>query len=117
MVKCAAVAITFGGRMGGGVFSPSLMLGALTGRPSARWRPGLLPEASGSVGLYALAGHGRGRRGGAGRADLDHPDRVRADRRLSGRHRGHDLGLAGDGGRAPLRAQELLPDPARARPG
>ena len=31
MVKVAAVAITFGGRMGGGIFSPSLMVGALTG--------------------------------------------------------------------------------------
>ncbi|MEL7215756.1 MAG: chloride channel protein [Pseudomonadota bacterium] len=31
VVKVVAVAITFAGRMGGGIFSPSLMLGALTG--------------------------------------------------------------------------------------
>ena len=58
VVKCAAVAITYGGRMGGGVFSPSLMLGALTGAAFGAVATGLFPEASGSVGLYALAGMG-----------------------------------------------------------
>jgi CIC family chloride channel protein len=58
IVKCAAVAITFGGRMGGGVFSPSLMLGALTGAAFGAAATAIFPEASGSVGLYALAGMG-----------------------------------------------------------
>ena len=58
IVKCAAVAITFGGRMGGGVFSPSLMMGALTGAAFGALATGFFPEASGSIGLYALAGMG-----------------------------------------------------------
>jgi CIC family chloride channel protein len=58
IVKCAAVAVTFGGRMGGGVFSPSLMLGALTGAAFGAVATGVFPEASGSIGLYALAGMG-----------------------------------------------------------
>ncbi len=58
VVKCVAVAVTYGGRMGGGVFSPSLMLGALTGAAFGAVATGLFPEASGSTGLYALAGMG-----------------------------------------------------------
>ena len=58
LVKGVAVSITFAGRMGGGVFSPSLMLGALTGAAFGAVATGLFPEASGSTGLYALAGMG-----------------------------------------------------------
>lgn len=58
MLKVVAVAITLGGRMGGGVFSPSLMLGALTGLAFGLIATGLLPEWSGSHTLYALAGMG-----------------------------------------------------------
>ena len=56
--KVAAVAITLGGRMGGGVFSPSLMIGALTGLGFGLIATGLLPDVSGSSSLYALAGMG-----------------------------------------------------------
>jgi CIC family chloride channel protein len=57
-VKAAAVAITLGGRMGGGVFSPSLMLGALTGLAFGYVAVGVFPSVSGSETLYALAGMG-----------------------------------------------------------
>ncbi|MEM9757044.1 MAG: chloride channel protein, partial [Pseudomonadota bacterium] len=57
-VKAAAAAITLGGRMGGGVFSPSLMLGALAGLAFGHIATGLFPEVSGSETLYALAGMG-----------------------------------------------------------
>ncbi len=57
-VKTAAVAITMGGRMGGGVFSPSLMLGALVGLGFGLIATGLFPEVSGAETLYALAGMG-----------------------------------------------------------
>lgn len=58
VLKVAAVAITFGGRMGGGVFSPSLMVGALTGLAFGLIATGVFPEVSGSSSLYALAGMG-----------------------------------------------------------
>ena len=58
VVKTAAVAITLGGRMGGGVFSPSLMLGALTGLTFGLIAIGVFPEVSGTETLYALAGMG-----------------------------------------------------------
>lgn len=58
VIKTAAVAITFGGRMGGGVFSPSLMLGALSGLAFGLIATSLLPEVSGNPTLYAYAGMG-----------------------------------------------------------
>ena len=58
VVKCAAVAITMGGRMGGGVFSPSLMVGALTGIAFGQIATSAFPGVSGSETLYALAGMG-----------------------------------------------------------
>lgn len=58
VLKVAAVAITLGGRMGGGVFSPSLMLGALTGLGFGLIATGIFPDVSGSSSLYALAGMG-----------------------------------------------------------
>ncbi|MGM0583080.1 MAG: chloride channel protein [Pseudomonadota bacterium] len=58
VVKAAAVAVTFGGRMGGGVFSPSLMLGALTGLAFGHVAVAAFPTVSGSETLYALAGMG-----------------------------------------------------------
>ena len=56
--KVAAVAITLGGRMGGGVFSPSLMIGALVGLAFGLIATGVFPDVSGSSSLYALAGMG-----------------------------------------------------------
>ncbi|SEN87354.1 chloride channel protein [Palleronia pelagia] len=58
VVKTAAVAITMGGRMGGGVFSPSLMLGALTGLGFGLVATNIFPDVSGAETLYALAGMG-----------------------------------------------------------
>lgn len=58
VLKVAAVSITLGGRMGGGVFSPSLMIGALTGLSFGLIATGVFPEVSGSSSLYALAGMG-----------------------------------------------------------
>tara|TARA_R110002094_G_scaffold63755_2_gene74020 strand:+ start:9088 stop:10773 length:1686 start_codon:yes stop_codon:yes gene_type:complete len=58
MLKVAAVAITLGGRMGGGVFSPSLMIGALAGLAFGLIATGIFPDVSGSSSLYALAGMG-----------------------------------------------------------
>ena len=58
IVKALAVAITVGGRMGGGVFSPSLMLGALTGLAFGLVATAMFPAQSGTAGLYAVAGMG-----------------------------------------------------------
>ncbi len=58
VLKVAAVSITLGGRMGGGVFSPSLMIGALTGLSFGLIATGVFPDVSGSSSLYALAGMG-----------------------------------------------------------
>jgi len=57
-VKVFAVAVTMAGRMGGGVFSPSLMVGALTGLAFGLVATAIFPEVSGSETLYALAGMG-----------------------------------------------------------
>ncbi len=58
ILKVVAVSITMAGRMGGGVFSPSLMVGALVGLAFGQVATGIFPEVSGSETLYALAGMG-----------------------------------------------------------
>lgn len=58
VLKVIAVAITMAGRMGGGVFSPSLMVGALTGLAFGLVATAILPDVSGTATLYALAGMG-----------------------------------------------------------
>lgn len=58
VLKAVAVAVTFGGRMGGGVFSPALMVGALTGLAFGLIATGILPHVSGAHTLYAFAGMG-----------------------------------------------------------
>ncbi|THH39046.1 chloride channel protein [Aliishimia ponticola] len=58
LIKSVAVAITLGGRMGGGVFSPSLMIGGLTGLSFGLIATSVLPQWSGAVAIYALAGMG-----------------------------------------------------------
>lgn len=58
VLKVVAVAITMGGRMGGGVFSPSLMVGALTGLIFGVIATSIFPTVSGEWTLYALAGMG-----------------------------------------------------------
>lgn len=58
VLKVVAVAITIGGRMGGGVFSPSLMVGALSGLSFGLIATAIFPEISGTATLYAFAGMG-----------------------------------------------------------
>lgn len=58
ILKVLAVSITVGGRMGGGVFSPSLMIGALTGLAFGWVATGIFPTLSGAQTIYALAGMG-----------------------------------------------------------
>lgn len=57
-IKTLAVAITMAGRMGGGVFSPSLMIGAMSGLAFGWIATSVFPDVSGTVTLYALAGMG-----------------------------------------------------------
>ena len=58
IIKVVAVAITIAGRMGGGIFSPSLMVGALLGLAFGLTATAIFPNVSGSETLYALAGMG-----------------------------------------------------------
>ena len=58
VLKVAAVAITMAGRMGGGVFSPSLMIGGMTGLAFGLIATSIFPDVSGSETLYAFAGMG-----------------------------------------------------------
>ncbi|MCK0167316.1 chloride channel protein [Jannaschia sp. S6380] len=58
VLKVVAVSITMGGRMGGGIFSPALMVGALTGLAFGAIATAIFPDMSGSETLYALAGMG-----------------------------------------------------------
>ncbi len=58
VVKVIAVAITFSGRMGGGVFSPAIMIGALTGAAFGNAATAIFPLVSGVQTIYALAGMG-----------------------------------------------------------
>lgn len=58
ILKVAAAAITIGGRMGGGIFSPSLMIGSMTGLAFGIVATAIFPEQSGEGTLYALAGMG-----------------------------------------------------------
>ncbi|CTQ51369.1 H(+)/Cl(-) exchange transporter ClcA [Jannaschia donghaensis] len=58
VLKVVAVSITMGGRMGGGIFSPALMIGALVGLAFGAIATSFFPDISGSETLYALAGMG-----------------------------------------------------------
>lgn len=58
VVKVVAVAVTMGGRMGGGMFSPAMVVGSLTGLAFGLIATGFLPEVSGAGTVYALAGMG-----------------------------------------------------------
>ena len=58
VVKAVAVAITLGGRMGGGIFSPALVMGSLVGLAFGIVATAIFPDNSGSGQLYALAGMG-----------------------------------------------------------
>ncbi|MEM9205258.1 MAG: chloride channel protein [Pseudomonadota bacterium] len=56
--KTAATAITLASRFGGGVFSPSLYLGAMTGGAFGIIAAEVFPELASSQGLYAILGMG-----------------------------------------------------------
>jgi len=58
IIKTFAVAVTLAGRMGGGIFSPSLMIGAMTGLAFGLMATAVFPNVSGSETIYALAGMG-----------------------------------------------------------
>ena len=58
IMKVIAVSITIGGRMGGGIFSPSLMIGSLTGLAFGWIATSVFPTLSGEQTIYALAGMG-----------------------------------------------------------
>ena len=56
--KTLATAITLGFRMGGGVFSPSLYLGAMTGGAFGLVAASMFPDTTSGDGLYAILGMG-----------------------------------------------------------
>ncbi|MBL4907389.1 MAG: chloride channel protein [Sneathiella sp.] len=56
VVKTIAVAITMGSRLGGGFFSPSLFVGAMTGGAFGIIAASVFPEMAASHGLYAIIG-------------------------------------------------------------
>lgn len=58
VAKTAATAITLASRFGGGVFSPTLYLGACTGGAFGLIAEQLVPGAASSNGLYAILGMG-----------------------------------------------------------
>ena len=58
VAKTAATAITMASRFGGGIFSPSLYLGATTGAAFGLIATSVFPEIASSQGLYAILGMG-----------------------------------------------------------
>jgi len=56
--KTAATAITHASRFGGGIFSPALYLGAMTGGAFGLIASGVFPELASSQGLYSILGMG-----------------------------------------------------------
>ncbi len=58
VAKTVATAITLASRFGGGIFSPSLYLGAMTGGAYGLIAASVFPELASSEGLYAILGMG-----------------------------------------------------------
>ncbi|WP_099864669.1 chloride channel protein [Pararhizobium haloflavum] len=58
VVKAAATAITLASRFGGGIFSPSLYLGAMTGGAFGIIAASLFPDLASSQALYSILGMG-----------------------------------------------------------
>ncbi len=58
VAKTTATAISLGCRFGGGVFSPSLFVGAMTGGAFGLVAAAVFPELAASQGLYAIVGMG-----------------------------------------------------------
>ena len=105
VAKLLATSISLGFGFGGGIFSPSLVLGAFLGGATGHIASSVFPHLASDIGAYTLIGMaacgGRDHRG----ADIDHPDRLRTHRRLQADHRRH-----GGGG------DRLAPDPVDLRP-
>ncbi len=58
IAKTVATAITLASRFGGGVFSPSLYLGAMTGGAFGIIASSIFPDYASSIGVYAIVGMG-----------------------------------------------------------
>lgn len=58
VAKTAATAIALASRFGGGIFSPALYLGAMTGGAFGLIATGIFPDVGSSEGLYAILGMG-----------------------------------------------------------
>ncbi len=58
VIKAVATAITLASRFGGGIFSPSLYLGAMTGSAFGLIAAQIFPDLVSSNGLYAILGMG-----------------------------------------------------------
>lgn len=58
IAKTAATAITLASRFGGGIFSPSLYLGAMAGGAFGIIAAGVFPDMASSQGLYSILGMG-----------------------------------------------------------
>ncbi|MBT5640057.1 chloride channel protein [Hyphomicrobiales bacterium] len=58
IAKIIATAITFSSRFGGGIFSPSLFIGAMTGASFGIIAGTIFPDQASANGLYALIGMG-----------------------------------------------------------
>lgn len=58
IAKTAATAITLASRFGGGIFSPALYLGAMTGGAFGLIAASVFPDMASSEGLYAIIGMG-----------------------------------------------------------
>lgn len=58
LAKALATALCLGSRFGGGIFSPSLVLGALVGVAFSKIAGALFPELSSSAALYGMLGMG-----------------------------------------------------------
>ena len=58
IAKIIATTISYGGRFGGGFFSPSLFIGAMTGGAFGIIAASIFPEMASTPGLYAIVGMG-----------------------------------------------------------
>ena len=58
LMKMLATIISYGGRFGGGFFSPSLFIGAMTGGAFGIIAANVFPELASTPGLYAIVGMG-----------------------------------------------------------
>ncbi|MDN2582430.1 chloride channel protein [Aquibium sp. ELW1220] len=58
IVKTVTTAITLGSRFGGGIFSPALVVGGLTGAAFGSLAQSVFPDLASSGGLYAILGMG-----------------------------------------------------------